>query len=313
MYVYETRLYDRDMKTLLKILLLTPMAFSISSCKNKKADPIPVDVVLISGQSNGVGCTASKYIKDTLGEDKYNEYMSGYPEIQIAFDSWTKDYEANPPIFYSQNKSKDDDFMKVMLGQGNSLASFGPEIGIAEQLHEKYNGKLFLIKFACGASNLKDDWLQRKSAMYRRLINYVKKQMENLTSKGYIPTIKAMCWMQGEGDSYDGYYQEYYDNTKSFVSNLREDLKELSGNKDFSFIDAGINNSSMWQYYAEVNEAKKKFADESDNNVYIDTIAAGLHTNKESNYGDQDAHYDSDSQVKLGNLFAEQIDKFLSK
>ena len=55
------------MKTLIKLLLLTPMAFSISGCKNKKADPIPVDVVLISGQSNGVGCTASKYIKETLG------------------------------------------------------------------------------------------------------------------------------------------------------------------------------------------------------------------------------------------------------
>ena len=60
--------------------------------------------------------------------------------------------------------------------------------------------------------------------------------MENLKSKNYIPTIKAMCWMQGEGDSYDGYYQEYYDNTKLFVGNLREDLKELSGDKEFSFI-----------------------------------------------------------------------------
>ena len=302
------------MKTLIKLLLLTPMAFSISGCKNnKKSDPVPVDVVLISGQSNGVGCTASKYIKETLGYDKYSEFMAGYPGIQIAFDSWTKDYEQNPAIFYSQNKSKDDDFVKVMLGQGNSQASFGPEIGISESLHEKYDGKLFLIKFACGASNLKDDWANRKTPMYKRFIEYVKKQMENLKSKNYIPTIKAMCWMQGEGDSYDGYYQEYYDNTKLFVGNLREDLKELSGDKEFSFIDAGINNSSMWEYYKEVNDAKQKFADESDNNVYIDTIAAGLHTDKESNYGDQDAHYDSDSQVQLGNLFAEQIQKFLSE
>ena len=301
------------MKTLIKLLLLTPMAFSISGCKNKKADPIPVDVVLISGQSNGVGCTASKYIKETLGSEKYSEFMSGYPGIQIAFDSWTKDYEKNPAIFYSQNKSKDDDFTKVMLGQGNSLASFGPEIGIAEKLHEKYENKLFLIKFACGASNLKDDWVNSKTPMYKRFVNYVKKQMENLKSKGYEPTIKAMCWMQGEGDSYDGYYQEYYENTKQFVSNLRSEFKELAGNKDFPFVDAGINNSSMWQYYKEVNEAKEKFANESDINVYIDTIAAGLHTDKESNYGDQDAHYDSDSQVELGHLFAEAFEQFLTK
>ena len=301
------------MNKLIKLLLLSPMAFSISACKNKPA-PTPIDVVIISGQSNGVGCTASKNIKNTLGYEKYTEYMAGYPEIQIAFDSWTKDVKVTGEVtFYSQNKSKDDDFVKVMLGQGNSQASFGPEIGIAESLHEKYNGKLFLIKYACGASNLKDDWKNSKTPMYRRFVEYVKKQMDNLKSKNYAPTIKAMCWMQGEGDSYDKYYQVYYENTKEFVGNLREEFKKLSGNKDFAFIDAGINNSSMWEYYAEVNEAKKKFASESDNNIFIDTIAEGLHTNQESNYGDQDAHYDSDSEVKLGNLFAEHFEQFLSK
>ena len=295
-------------------MLLTPMAFSISGCgKTAKKDPIPVDVIVISGQSNAVGCTQANCIKRSIGAEKYNEYMSGYPGIQIAFDSWTKDWEANPPRFYSQNKSKDDTFVKVMLGQGNSLATFGPEIGMAERMHEKYEGKLFLIKYACGASNLKDDWTKRNSPMYNRFVEYVKLQMENLKSMGYIPTIKALCWMQGEGDSYDGYYQEYYDNTKEFVGNLREDFHELSGNRDFPFIDAGINNSKEWQYYRKVNEAKQKFAEESENNIYIDTIAAGLHTNQEPFDTPDTAHYDTESQVLLGNLFAEQFEQFLNK
>ena len=297
------------MKNLLKVLLLTPMAFSISGCKKSLT---PIDVVIISGQSNGVGCTHMEYLKKK-GSAKYQEYLSGYEDIKIAFDSWTKDWKNNEVLYYSQNVSKDNSFVKVMLGQGNSLSTFGPEIGIAENMHEKYANKLFLIKYACGASNLKDDWANRKTPMYRRLIKYVELQMENLKKMGYKPTIKAFCWMQGEGDSYDGYYQEYYENTKQFVGNLRSDLKELAGNKDFPFVDAGINNSSMWQYYKEVNEAKEKFASESDINVYIDTIAAGLHTDKESNYGDQDAHYDSDSQVELGHLFAEAFEQFLTK
>ena len=303
------------MKNVIKLLLLSPMAFANVSCGGSTVKP--VDVIVISGQSNAVGCTHIDCIQRSIGYDEYDEYMRGYPEIQIAYDCWTKDTDPQTlqPIFYSQNKRQDGDFFKVMLGQGNSEATFGPEIGIAEAMHEKYANKLFLIKYACGASNLKDDWTKRDSPMYNRFVTYVRKQMDNLKSKGYKPTIKAMCWMQGEGDSYVGYYDKYYDYLKEFVGNLRQDLKELSGDKDFPFIDAGINNSPQWEYYKEVNQAKQKFADESANNFYIDTIAAGLHTDKEPfGSGKADtAHYDSESQVLLGHLFAEAFEPFLEK
>ncbi len=302
------------MKNVIKLLLLSPIAFTSVGC-GSKPQPKPVDVVLISGQSNAVGCTRASAIKDwPNGTSKFYEYCEGFPQIQIAYDCWTKDIQNDGhPIFYSQNTSKDDTFFKVMLGQGNSTSNFGPEIGIAEELHEKYANKLFLIKYACGASNLKDDWTKRDSPMYGRFISYVKKQIQNLKDMGYVPTIKAFCWMQGEGDSYEGYYQVYYDNLKEFVTNVRTDLKELSGNVDMPFIDAGINNSPQWQYYRKVNEAKKQFADESPNNFYIDTIEAGLHTNQEP-VGDVDtAHYDSESQLLLGKLFARQFEQFLTK
>ena len=319
------------MKKLFKMLLLMPMITFINGCSQvttpeeppvdpepetpEVVDPVPVDVVIISGQSNGVGCTYCKEVKTSMGSSKYQDYMYGFPGIKIAYDCWTKDEYGR---FYSQNKSKDDSFVKVMFGQGNSMVTFGPEIGIAEALNENYSNKLFLIKYACGASNLKDDWLKKDSPMYPRLIEYVRKQMKNLEDSGYIPTIKAFCWMQGEGDSYDGYYQEYYENTKEFVTNFRADLKDLAGDKDIPFIDAGINNSRnenglIWKYYKNVNEAKKQFADESDINFYIDTIAAGMHTNKEP-AGDIDpCHYDSESQILLGHLFAENFEQFLEK
>ena len=299
------------MKRFLRILLLSPMTFSITGCKEEppKPDPTPVNVVIISGQSNAVGCTHANCISRSIGHSKYQEYMAGYPGVQIAYDCWTKD---DGPRFYSQNQSKDDNFVKVMLGQGNSLATFGPEIGIAEELHEKFDGKLFIIKYACGASNLKDDWAKRTSPMYKRFVDYVKKQMKNLEDKNYIPTIKAFCWMQGEGDSYDGYYQDYYENTKGFVGNLREDLKELSDNKDFPFIDAGISSYKEWKFYRKVNEAKQQFAGESDINFYIDTIGAGMHTTEEPFDTPDGYHYDSESEVLLGNLFARAFEQFLS-
>ena len=297
------------MKKVIKFLLLSPLAFSGLGCSKTTK---PVDVIVISGQSNAVGCTHIDCIERSMGYDKLEEYMVGYDGIKIAYDCWTKDVFADGTVsFYSQNKRQDGKFFKVMLGQGNTEAAFGPEIGIAEALHGKYDNKLFLIKYACGASNLKDDWAQRNSPMYNRLVKYVKTQMDNLKSMGYKPTIKAFCWMQGEGDAWDGYYQEYYNNLKLFVGNLRSDFKELAGDKDFPFIDAGISSYREWQYYRQVNEAKQQFANDSDNNFYIDTIGAGMHTDQEPFSNPDGAHYDSESQVLLGHLFAEKFEQFL--
>lgn len=299
--------YDLNMKNNFRLLLLTPVAIFSAGCNKEK--PAKVDVIVISGQSNAVGCTFSGELTRGDNVDKYFEYRDGYEQIKIAFDSWTKD--VNPTRFYSQNKSYNDEFIKVKLGQGNSTDTFGPEIGIAEKLHEKYANKLFIIKYACGASNLKDDWASRNSFMYKGLINYVKARMQTLKDMGYDPTIKAFCWMQGEGDSYDGYYQHYYNNLKGFVGNVREDLIHLSGEKEVPFVDAGISDAEPWVYYKQVNDAKKQFANENENNFYIDTIAEGLHTNQEP-YGNVDpCHYDSESQVKLGHLFADAFERFL--
>ena len=312
------------MKRNICLILLSPIILTAMGCSKPQEKevtptpevsitPEPVDVVVISGQSNAVGCTHSECIPDSISSEKYLEYFNGYPTIQIAFDSWTKDWPASGGVtFYSQNASRQNDFVKVTLGQGNGPYTFGPEIGIAEAMHEKYANKLFLIKYACGASNLKDDWTTRKSPMYGRFIEYVKLQMNNLVKKGYAPKIKAFCWMQGEGDSYPGYHQVYQDNLREFVSNVREDLKDLYESK-LPFIDAGISNSPEWQFYREVNDAKKAFAEESEDNTFIDTIAAGLHVDKEPFTTVDMCHYDSESEVLLGHLFAEAFEKYLAK
>ena len=314
------------MKKRIYSLILLPFLLSASGCVTKNKvdtetstiesssiveDLGPVDVVLISGQSNAVGCTWSIYLADTAGE-KYDEYFNGYSDVKIAYDCWTKDWPASGITFFSQNTSGVRGFVNVELGQGNSLNTFGPEIGISESLHEKHANKLFIIKFACGGSNLKDDWLAKNSPMYPKFIDYVNLQMGNLKDQGYKPTIKAFCWMQGEGDSYPGYYSHYQDNLRTFVGNVRSDLSSYSGNKEIPFIDAAINpDRNVWQYGPEVNEAKVAFAAESENNYYIDTVAAGLHTNLEPFDAPDKCHYDSDSQIQLGHLFAEKIEPFL--
>ena len=314
LFIKKENKINIGMKKKYLLFFLSPMLFSLAGCNTKTTSKTPVDVVIISGQSNGVGCTWSNEIPNSMGMDKFDEYYKGYPEIQIAYNCWTKDWPATGITFYLQNAPIRKNFTDVKLGQGNGKHSFGPEIGIAEATHEKYANKLFLIKFACGGSNLKDDWLKENSPMYGKFIDYVKLQMSNLNDMGYKPTIKAFCWMQGEGDSYDGYYQSYQDNLRTFVGNVRNELRDLSGEKEFAFIDAGINNNKeRWQYWKEVNDAKMAFAEESENNFYIDTIGAGMHTDQEPALNVDKDHYDSESEVLLGHLFAEAFEPFLMK
>ena len=98
------------MKNIFKLFLLSPVVFSTIGCQNKPEEPKelkPIDVVVISGQSNAVGCTHIKCLKRSMGSTKESEYMKGYPDIQIAYDCWTKDVRAdNSFYFYSQKTQK---------------------------------------------------------------------------------------------------------------------------------------------------------------------------------------------------------------
>ena len=302
------------MKRKLILLSIIPtMVFSVG-CKDFKMKN-DVNVIILSGQSNAVGCKAYEYLVQTVGQQKYEEYSTGYEDVKIAFNNWTCDYASPARTKTLQNYSKNGKFVKVQLGQGNVPTNFGPEIGFSEELHEKFGNKLFIIKCACGASNLMDDWADSNSDMFLNLKNFVHKKMAELKDEGYNPVLRAFLWMQGEGDSYDNYYQYYLFNTERFKNNLDKEFLKYTQNENIPFIDAGIGagfnhstNKNEWEYYQEVNEAKRKFASESDTNIYIDTISEGLHSDQEP---EDYVHYDSESQIKLGHLFAKACEPFL--
>ena len=110
--------------------------------------------------------------------------------------------------------------------------------------------------------------------------------------------------MQGEGDSVT---EENANNYRVYFDNFIKDFKgEFSQHlKNCIFADAGI--SEKWNFYREINEFKKEYAQSQDNFVYIDTIANGLTTEYEPTDNPDTAHYDCESTLKLGKLFAEKI------
>ena len=301
------------MKTKLHLLTLVPaLVFSVGCGEKKQMKN--VNVIILSGQSNAVGCKASTNLINSMGQEAYDRYNAGFENIKISYSNWTVDYTKPTRPKYCQNASKKGEFVKVQLGQGNVPENFGPEVGMAEELTSRWGDKLYIIKVPCGASNLNDDWGQPTDELFTTLVNYVNKRMADLEGMGLKPYLRAFCWMQGEGDSYPNYYPYYKENLINLKRNLDKELLKYTENNNLPFVDAGIgpgthsDGTNEWVYYQEVNAAKKEFAELSPTNIYFDTIEAGLHSDREPN---DDVHYDSESVIKLGHLFAQNFEQFL--
>lgn len=241
-----------------------------------------VKVVILAGQSNATGFAHTSILKDKLPSDKYEEFVNGYDNVYINYNT-------------ENGARTSNGFVRTSV---EAEQYFGPEIGLAEGL-SKSDDTYIILKYSYSGTRLYAHWNKGNNCLYEGLIAFVNASIQFLKDNNYNPEIKAFLWMQGEGDSTKkSSAKKYYDNTKNFVNNLRNDLG------DFRFVDAGINNSEEWKEYKTINQAKENFSKTSNNNHYFDTISQGIVSNEEP-YGNVDtAHYDSLSMIKLGQLFA---------
>lgn len=299
-------------KYLTVFLLIISSLFVISGC-GKKNNPNTLNViksfsvedtlthvsnktarvVILYGQSNATGCSKSDFLKEKNSTD-YKALKSGYSNVYINY------------ITENGSNSSNNKFVKCTLGCGASSEYFGPEAGIARKLSSKFSGeKVFIIKYSWGGSCLDNQWLNGdydRGHMYEGAINFTKTSLDYLVQIGYQLDILGICWMQGESDAIS-YSKRYYENTNNFVNFLRTDLKCYQ--EVIPFIDAGI--SQVWANYQVVNKAKIDFSNKSDYNIYIPTIAMGLTTDLEPAETPDIAHYDSESMVKLGEEFGNEL------
>lgn len=255
-------------------------------------------VVILLGQSNMEGHTWSRFLSNTL-KDKAATYNEGFDDVQIAFSN-------------SGGYTSNGQFTKVKTGMGVSVNQFGPEVGIAETLHEANKKNVYLIKYAIGATSLSSNWISPTSRtgggpLYNAAVKYVLQCIKALENIDLYPEIKAICWMQGENDSNENQYNNYYTYTKNFVHDLREDLKLYMDLDGIGFLDAAIAAIDVWKEHEIINAAKKKNAEEDELSRYIDTNAEGLATNLEPVGAIDIYHYDSSSMIKLGHLFGEAL------
>ena len=260
-------------------------------------------VILLGGQSNASGCTHDEYLQKNVSAEKYAEYQSGYDNVYINYISGLK---------------ASDGFVKCATLQGEIDGGFGPELGLAEKLHEMYPDRtFFIIKCAWGGTNLFEQWLSPSSdgktgELYRKFTDFVEVNLKYLESKNYDIEVEAMCWMQGESDSFsveNG--TDYAEHLTNFIGDIRGEFRRYAADDGIAFIDAYIaDNPVYWVYCDLVNASKDTVAAASPMNALIDTVSHGLSCSAEPAEAPDLAHYDSMSELKLGHLFAEEAAKF---
>ena len=263
-------------------------------------------VILLGGQSNASGCSRDDYLKKSVSAEKYAEYEAGYDNVYINY--------------YATGTNESRACVKCATKQGERIdfEGFGPELGLAEKLHaERPNETFFIIKCAWGGTDLFGQWLSPSSdgetgELYKAFVKYVKTSIKYLRSKNYDVKIEAMCWMQGESDSFSTEHATgYAEHLRNLIADIRDEFSRYAADDGIAFIDACIaDNPVYWVFCDMVNASKQQVAGDSPLNVLIDTNAEGLTTKNEPEENPDQAHYDALSEIKLGHLFGAEVLKF---
>ncbi len=262
-------------------------------------------VIILIGQSNATGCSLTSYLEKSVSAESYAEYSEGYGNVLINFSLDNGKYTSNGA------------FVPVDLNCAAGEGCFGPELGMAEVISKAIpEEKIFILKFTMSGYSLNHHWLYgfERASIYKAFIIFANTYLGQLKDKGYDPTVEAICWMQGESDTTDYKASRYFENTTRFVSYLREDLAPYANERGIYFIDAGISSSPYCEpAYPEINEAKKRYSETSELNIYFPTIEAGLTTLYEPESEPDLGHYDALSELELGRMFGREIVNILNQ
>lgn len=242
--------------------------FLICSCSSCTPS---YNIVLMGGQSNMVGRGKVSDLQD-----------SALPDGFILYDFSLK-YDLTKP-------------------EGN----FGPEIGLAQVLHQKLpDRKFILVKYAIGGASLLDwapDYSREKAKMtgHTEFGNMYKKLFSKLDSvnKLYKRTrIVALLWMQGERDARileAGLV--YRENFEKLIRAARRDTDVPKLPVIFGTINPL---EKGWPAREKVRKAQSDIS-MSDNGAFLIDTDALLKW-------DDSLHYSSKGQIDLGKAFGEKL------
>lgn len=262
-------------------------SFFIISCSNvlpnansNVISSIPIDVIILAGQSNATGYARSDLLLNQISYDESLELITGFKEQKIIVYLDNTIRNASPTII---------NFTNVRLGQGGNQFCFGLEIGLSYILNREQK-EIIIIKYTAPGQII--NFFVNENGLDNSFSDFIETSLQTIKKNGYSPTIKALCFMQGESDAI--YYisaVNYKKNLNNLISNIRKRYGE-----NIILIDAPI---TAWElffpdnYQSIVNDAKLSVSLADSRNFLIDST--GLVKNPYDS-----THYDAASEFELG-------------
>ena len=240
----------------------------------------PVDVVILSGQSNMASNGITGEAEQYLSAEEYNQINNGIDSITI--------FSRNDCIPINGGYLP---FSKISFDYNIYKNCFGPEIGFALECKKADRG-LVIIKYTISGMDI--NCFLADNDVSQIMKTYIMNCLSILVCQGYYPNIQAFCWMQGEADCSNN-ASAYYAKEKRLIKYIRQAF-----NEKLIFIDARITDWKLVDPDCQqdiVNEAKEKIAQEDERCFLIDS------TGLTKKYFDR-AHYDTPSTIELGRRFA---------
>lgn len=293
------------MKTKIKVaastflLLLTSWATAFAADNGKAGS---ADLILVAGQSNAVGYDAdpARLPADPADKGVLFWWRCGDPPPD-AHDStsggkWTHlqpQPRGNPAAKTAGVERQYGNFAQPNGG-------FGPEIGLARQLHAKQPNRLAIVKAAFSGTGMRTDWNPADAgdggACYRALVSETRSALAAAKAQGIALRLCALVWVQGESDANAQDAANYERALGGMLAALRKDLDAprlialLGFNTQYG---AGKN-----PFVPKIVEAQKALARRDPLCVYVDTAGAATANA---------VHFDAAGTLEVGRRFAEAL------
>jgi len=283
------------------ITILITFSFACQLSAQKK----PIDVYLIGGQSNATG----------------QGYMVNIPE----------DFTIDQTVLFFYSEGLGGGGVSMQWGPlcqaSETPDKFGVELSMGSALKKQYpNQDIALIKHALSGSNLYAQWNPGNNnndeinfgPEYREFIHAVEEAIKGLRAFGYVPTIRAMVWQQGEGDARDIAGME---NSNTYGKNLRhfiQRVREQFNSPDMLFVYGYVIPIPLERFTGrEEVRSSQKHVDQGSGHpmalkgaFVVETDDLPLRCDEpNSPYPNDSVHFNTYGIIELGNRFARKIIK----
>ena len=183
-------------------------------------------------------------------------------------------------------------------------STFGPEIGFVQAMHKaKPTQKIALIKGSRGGTGIRRDWApgeldkpETQKELYTMLLETVRLATKALEKEKHTYTLKGFLWHQGESDKKLS-SQTYQKLLEVLIQRFREDLK--SPELPFVVGEVFDNNGKRDKTRAAIQATA----------AASETV--GLVSSEGTTAWDKTTHFDAESQLLLGERYADEIKKLL--